>query len=416
VNRFKGLRDIVENGFCMSCGLCTGCAPDGVVTMAWSDNGQLRPQLSRELSQGEDAAVLRLCPGVNQTGPFDGTRSDLDYVWGELRRVAMAWSADPGTRLRSSTGGVMTSVNRYMLESGRAAFILQVRGSDTRAEESEPVLVRDPAELLTGSQSRYGSSAPLKAIQNALQLGEPFAVSLKPCDIAGIRNLQREDERARKLIVFTQTMVCGSVPSMHDTMAVIRRNGGDPEREPLAALRWRGNGCPGMFVATMADGREVTNTYNDLWVDNPWTTQFRCKICPDAIGMQADFVSADSWPNAIADGESEGSNLVMARTEVGAEVLAECERKGYLHVVEAGREVLDDTQPHQVRLRRSFGARLAGALVAGVPVPNFNGLAEDITAAELTPEDLANVFKGTIERVRAGQSDERVAPEDWQNP
>jgi coenzyme F420 hydrogenase subunit beta len=202
---------------------------------------------------------------------------------------------------------------------------------------------------------------------------------------------------------------------MHDTMALIRRNGGDPELQPPVTLRWRGNGCPGPFVAAMADGSEVTATYNDMWVDNKWTTQFRCKICPDAIGMQADFVAADSWPDAIANGESEGTNVVIARTEIGAEVLAACEREGYLHVEDAGHDILDYTQPHQTRLRQSFGARLAGALVGGVPVPNFNGLAEDVTAAELSPDDLANVFKGTIARVRAGQSDERVVPEDWED-
>lgn len=415
MRNFSGLEDIVRNGFCMSCGICVGCADDGIISMAWAENGHLRPRLKRPLTREEDAAVLRLCPGINQSGPFDGPMENKDDVWGELKRVVTAWSADPFVRQESSTGGVMTSVNHYLLDSGRAQFVLQVRGSSQIAHESEPVFIRDPKELLNKSASRYGSSSPLKAIRSALELGEPFAVSLKPCDIAGIRNLQREDSRAQDLIVFTQAMVCGTVPSIQDTFKLMQRNGADVANERPVDLRWRGNGCPGMFAARMPDGREVKATYNELFVDNPWTTQFRCKLCPDAVGMQADLVSADSWPNAFAAYESAGTNVVIARSTIGVEVLAECERLGYLETEAADAAILDYTQPHQTRLRRAFGSRLAGAIAAGAPIPNFTGLGEAATSDQLEPEDMAEVFMGTVERVRKGQADEPTTMDDWEN-
>lgn len=415
MRRFAGLNDIVQNGFCTSCGLCTTCAPEGVVQMGWSDAGQLRPRTSRPLTPDEDAAVLQLCPGVNMTGPFGGQRGGregMSDVWGELRRVVTAWAGDAETRFAASTGGVMTSVNRYLLESGRAAFILQVRAS--AGTESEPVLVRDPSDLIAGSQSRYASSAPLTAVREALEMGEPFAVSLKPCDIAGIRNLQRVEERARRLIVFTQTMLCGTVPSLDMVKDWLKRRDVDPERDRPQSFRWRGDGCPGPTVARLGDGRELTGTYNELWVDNPWTTQFRCKVCPDAVGLQADLATGDSWPNGFADGESAGTNVLVARSELGSEVLAECERLGYLTVREADARVLDHTQPHHVRLRRSVGARLAGAVAGGAPVPEFAGLGEDACARELGSDELAEVFRGALERFRAGQGDECTPMEDWQ--
>lgn len=415
MRRFKSLKDIVENGFCMSCGLCTGCAPEGVIQMGWAANGQLRPKASRELLPEEDAAVLRLCPGINQTGPFvDGPPANGDVVWGEPQRVVTAWSSDPDVRFRSSTGGATSAINRYLLESGRAAFILMVRASATTAVASDPVFIRDPDELVNGSASRYASSAPLSAIKAALELDEPFAVSLKPCDIAGIRNLQREDERARRLIVLTQALICGSVPNLDSTLDILRRRGVDPVADPPQALRWRGNGCPGPVVATMSDGREIVSSYDEMYVQNPFKTQFRCKICPDAIGIQADITTSDSWPNAEPEGESEGTNAVAARTGIGAEVLAECERLGYLVVREANDSILDGTQPHQTLLRRSFGARLAGALLGGTPMPNFTGLAEDACAEQLSPESLASIFQGTLERVRAGQADESTTMDDWE--
>jgi coenzyme F420 hydrogenase subunit beta len=195
---------------------------------------------------------------------------------------------------------------------------------------------------------------------------------------------------------------------------VLRRVGTDPIKTQPKAFQWRGNGCPGPMVATMPDGREVTSTYYDMYYDNSYHTQFRCKICPDAVGLQADIATGDSWPNAEPKGESTGTNVVVGRTASGAEVLAECERLGYLTVHDEPETVLDDTQPHQVRLRRTFNSRVAGAIVAGTPTPNFTGLAEDACASALEPAELVSVFQGTVERVRAGQADESSVMDDWE--
>ena len=112
MKRFETLKDIVENGFCLSCGLCKELAPEGVIEMQWAPNGQLRPRTSRPLTPDEEDAIVQICPGINQTGPFDQPLVQPDNVWGDLRRVLMGWATDPDTRFQASTGGVMTSINR----------------------------------------------------------------------------------------------------------------------------------------------------------------------------------------------------------------------------------------------------------------------------------------------------------------
>jgi hypothetical protein len=49
---------------------------------------------------------------------------------------------------------------------------------------------------------------------------------------------------------------------------------------------------------------------------------------------------------------------------------------------------------------------------AGAPSPDFAGLALDDCAAALEAEDLANVVRGTIQRVRAGHGDEPAVIDD----
>lgn len=411
MKRFTSLGDIVSGGYCLSCGLCTQLA-DGV-EMALTRDDQLRPRARRTLTSEEQARIVRLCPGVSVTGPFGNGLVRPDPVWGDVRTTHEGWASDPDTRFRASAGGVMTAINRYLLESGRAAFILQVRSGGEDALTSEPVMIRDPDALLAGSQSRYAPSAPLGAINAALATGERFAVSLKPCDVAGLRNLQREDVAARRNIVFAAAMFCGTVPSRDTSWKVLRRKGIDPVADPPESFRWRGNGCPGPAVARFADGREVTATYNEMWNLDRWTTQFRCKVCPDAIGLQADIATGDFWPGAVPQGETPGENAIIAHTETGQAVLEACASGGYLTLKQTDLATIADTQPHHVRLRQTWATRVAAAAEGGLPMPDFRDLAAEDCAALLSQADHAKTYEGTLARIRDGQGDESSEFDDW---
>ena len=400
---FHSLDDIVGNGFCIGCGLCRALAPAAAIEMREASNGHLRPHPARPLEPIEEAAILAHCPGINVTGPFGGG-GDLDPVWGRVRRVVRGHAADPDIRFRAASGGLMTGVSQFLLGSGRVAGVLQVAADPADALASRPVLSRTPQEVLAAAGSRYGTAASLATLLDVLALGRPIAVAMKPCDIAAVRNLQRHDARARALIVFTMAMFCGTGPSLAASDEFLARRG--LSRAEIAEFRWRGHGCPGPTYARTPDGRAFTGAYEEFWVDHPWTTQFRCKICPDAIGLQADLAVGDAWPGGWPKGEDEGFNLAVAQTEIGAEVLAAAQAAGDLVLEASDVAALTDCQPHHVDLRRLLAARLAAARLAGLPEPNFSDLGLEAAAAGVDPDRLGANFAGTLKRLRAGHGDE----------
>lgn len=407
---FSTLSEIVDGGYCLSCGLCANLVPEGVIDMAFTPDENLRPVATRPLSADENARIARLCPGVSMDAKL--TDED-DPVWGRILATWEGWASDLDTRFRASAGGVMTAINHYLLASGRADFILQARAAGPDALTSEPVMIRDPDELLSGSQSRYAPSAPLSMIEKALATGEKFAVSLKPCDIAGVRNLQAADKRARDQIVFTQAMFCGTVPSRETTWKMLTRKGHDPAKVAPTAFRWRGDGCPGTAKATYADGREVMATYNEMWTDARWTTQFRCKICPDAIGLQTDIATGDFWPGAVPTGDTPGENGIIAHTETGLEIARAAEAAGYLTLHDTDLATIADTQPHHVRLRQTFATRVRAATASGLPDPDFRGLAAKAAADQLPQTDHDTTYAGTLARLKVDTSDCVSEFDDW---
>ena len=386
---------------------------DDAISMATTKDDQLRPKPNRVLTPDEDRKIVEVCPGVTVNGPFNGEMASPDPVWGDIRAAKMGWATDPEIRFIASAGGVMTAVNKYLLESGRAAFILQMKPGGPDALTSEPIFVRDAGDLLSGAQSRYAPSAPLTVINEALELNDPFAVSLKPCDIAGVRNLQRTDPRAARLIIFTIAMFCGTCPSRETSWKFLERKGENPAENPPTEFRWRGNGCPGPTVARWGDERMVVGTYNELWNGARWTTQFRCKICPDAIGLQADIATGDFWPGAEPKGESKGSNGVIAHTARGLDVMEACATEGYLTLRNSNVASISNTQPHHVSLRQTFATRVAAAVDGGHPSPDFRNLAAEDCTAMLSDEEHAATYQGTLTRVQAGQGDESSEFGDW---
>jgi hypothetical protein len=64
--------------------------------------------------------------------------------------------------------------------------------------------------------------------------------------------------------------------------------------------------------------------------------------------------------------------------------------------------------------RRTAAARLAGAITAGAPAPDFAGLGEALAGLVLSAQEQAAVFAGTLERVRAGGADESTELDNWQ--
>lgn len=403
---FTSLDDIVSGGFCIGCGLCAAVAPKAGIEMRLSPERNLRPEPARPLDQMELDKVLKTCPGVTLRGPFtaDDPESDpmvpMDPVWGAARRVARGHATDAETRFRASTGGIMTAINRHLLRTREVAFVLQVAPDPNDAFGSVVRVCRTEADLMTHGGSRYGTSAPLKTIMDVLALGEPFSVSLKPCDIAGLNNLRAQDARARDLIRFTQAMFCGTVPSFGSTRAFFERRGLSLDDQHPVSFRWRGEGCPGPTRAEMPDGNVLEGTYNELWVDNPWTTQFRCKICPDAVGLQADLAVGDDWPGGAPIGEDAGWNALIAHTETGLRILNAAEAAGDLNLIDVDIRHLDAVQPHHVKLRREVAARLAACETAGLPRLEFADLGLERTAAQACPDALGVAYAGTLDRLR----------------
>ena len=399
------LDEIVENGLCIGCGLCRSIAGPDHVDLVMTPEGRERPRACRPLNRVTLERINAVCPGTRIGGgnpESSGIAAMHDTVWGLAERLSIGYARDPLVRFRGSSGGVLTALGQFLLTSGRVKFILHVGASKSAPMRSERRLSFDAAAVLDGAGSRYGPAATLVDFCEILDRAEPFALIAKPCDVAAVRNLGRIDQRVDRYMRYALTLVCGGASDLRKSEEVLQLF--RIREQELVLFRYRGHGNPGATRVETKDDRVFELTYQQLWEDeSKWMIQPRCRICPDAIGLEADIAASDVWPGGSPLGEDDGFNGIIVRTPRGLELYDAAVAAGVLTVDHAATFAdFDRYQPHQVRKRRAVWARLRARELAGKPVPRVTNLSlEDCARQNSVRENLAE-YHGARDRASGG--------------
>ncbi|MFN4090856.1 MAG: Coenzyme F420 hydrogenase/dehydrogenase, beta subunit C-terminal domain [Alphaproteobacteria bacterium] len=372
MRRRPGLGDLVAGGLCAGCGLCAALAGPAV-EMRLTKRGFARPATRAAVPTGTLDRILAACPAVAVEGPDPDHATDT--VWGPVQVLRRAWAVDPAVRFAGASGGVVTALAGHLLTTGAVDAVLHAGGGE-RPLETVGRVSRNVAALLAHAGSRYAPSPVLAGLAAALAEAERIAVIGKPCEIAALRRLVRDDPSLTARIPWMLSFFCAGVPSQAGTEILLRRMGIAPER--LRHLRYRGMGWPGRMTAEAEDGRIAAMSYTDSWGGELHRhLQFRCKICPDGTGEQADIAAADAWitPSGYPDfAERDGVSAVIARSGRGRALLAEAEAAGVLATAPLAVVELAAMQPYQLRRKQTVAVRVAALRLLGGRAPRYRRL------------------------------------------
>lgn len=384
---------VLKYNLCVGCGLCSSILGHDKCSMSLNEQGFYYPYLQKQ--SVDESIVKKLCPSIRIHGPRH-TRS-----WGVLKDIVEGWSSDKSIRYKAASGGVITSLSLFLLETKKVDAVLQVgtRPGDYLYNELRVSRKRD--DILANAQSRYAPALSLYNIKNILDSSdEKFAFIGKPCDIAGIRNLcelyPQYDGRFEILI----SIFCGGIPSYNATEKIWKMSGHD---DPPSSVKYRGEGWPGYFIARWDDGSEFRLTYNESWGKILGRNlNFRCKICPDGIGMLADLAVGDSWTtkNGYPDfQEQEGRCFVMVRTDRGSKLFRQAADSDYIDVHPLDITKLKEIQPYQYKRRKLEGWRILPIQVFTLGLLDYKGLNIYREALKANYIDGVKNMLGTVKRL-----------------
>ena len=284
------VRRVLAGELCSGCGLCAALS-DGAIRMESASPGYARPRQLGGITPEAEALIAASCPGA-VVAPWSGAQQVHPY-WGPWRRVLTGAATSEPTRFEGSSGGAISALLIHALQSGLVDRVLHVAADPDDPTRNITAISRTPAEVIARAGSRYTASSPLALIEDALAEGGAMAFVGKPCDASALRRLAQFDLRVARHVPIVISFFCGGIPSHAGVDRILSALGVVPD--DVTAFRYRGRGWPGNCVAVTPQ-RTAEMSYADSWGGYlSKEVQFRCKICPDAVGGVADIACADAW-------------------------------------------------------------------------------------------------------------------------
>jgi len=394
------IEDVVENGYCTGCGICESIAPEKSIQIKLNKSGFLRPEIKQPLSNEVLSLIKSVCPGINIK--HTNHDKDPDVIWGPLEKVSTGYALNDNVRYHGSSGGVISALAIYLIESGKVAFVAQNAVSKINPLMNELQISRNADDVIHAAGSRYAPSAPLREIKNLFATGERFAFIGKPCDVAALRNYIQVNPSLTAQVPYMLSFMCAGIPSQLGTDEIL--NHFSVKSDQVKSMRYRGEGWPGKTKVVTQD-----NEIHQMDYETSWGTilnkhlQFRCKICPDGTGEFADVVCADAWygkdgyPNFE---EQAGRSLVLSRTKVGVQLIHEAMKAQSIQVKPLPVEEIAKMQPYQQHRKSVVLARLLATKFANKFSPNYQKLGLVRASFQVSPINWLRNGLGTYKRIK----------------
>ena len=153
------LRSIVQQHLCMGCGACAAARPD-VVKMIDTEGHGRRPLIKPGAAPEITESLAEICPG-REIG-FSPARTYDEAAWGPVLEVWEGHATDDTLRFSGSSGGVVSALALYCVESETVAGAVQVRARKDQPLLNETVISKTRDDILEASASRYSPASPCK--------------------------------------------------------------------------------------------------------------------------------------------------------------------------------------------------------------------------------------------------------------
>jgi coenzyme F420 hydrogenase subunit beta len=289
---------VISPGICTGCGACVGLDLDRKSSMKDSSQGPI-PEFFKSVKL--PALAWKACPGrgIDYSSLYKDYYGYLpeDWLLGCFQKVRVGYSAHDNLRQKGASGGVLTTVLIYLLETGKIdAAILASQGYGA-AEKAHYRIVRNRQEILECAQSVYIPVSMLDAMRELCE-GERYAITCLPDQAAALRRIQLDGFKSAQQIKYILGPYTGTslYPSAIDCFL---RSKGVSKDDAIVSLQWRAGDWPGYLEIKTKSGKvlrtkkvyynflipffitqsslqgiDFTNEFTDLSVGDAWSPQF----------------------------------------------------------------------------------------------------------------------------------------------
>jgi coenzyme F420 hydrogenase subunit beta len=320
--------DVIKPGLCTQCGSCVGLSKGSLQFK--EKKGIPLPVRVQDGSMGKEcyeACPARFCnyPELNKS-VFG--KVPASWLSGVVSRSFIGHASDEFVRRNGASGGVITAVLIYLLESGKidGAVCLKVGGKVPY--RAEAVIARTKEEIIACAQSVYSVTPTNLILQELDEVEGKFAYVGLPDQVASIRKLQALGNKAALKIEYVLGPYMGTQMYFESIRSFLRSHGVKSEEE-IVDLKYRAGEWPGYLQIKLRDGRilKAEKFYYNYLI--PFFIASSSLQLVDFTNELCDISVGDAWSPKYEEMRG-GHSVVLGRSEKGLGVLEEMQEAGML--------------------------------------------------------------------------------------
>lgn len=363
----------MTDGLCTRCGTCVGLG-DGRIVFEEREGRHL-PRIVKELSDGQAQRIWSACsasevefPQLNRFAL--GESAERDPYLGHTKLLAIGHALDETIRNRGASGGILSSILIWMLETGAIKGAV-VTGMDP-AEPWRPktFIATTPEQILEAAQSKYVITSVNEALPEMERFHGPLAYVGLPCQVHSIRKLQRAGDASVRNIKYVLGPYCGNTLYFSSIRSLLASHGARDYRQ-ITSLRFRDGEWPGNLRVRLRSGEviEMPKFHANYLI--PFHIVKRCLVCTDLANELTDISGGDAW-SPVYEERGKGFSIVAGRSQAGVEILKAMEAAGRIRLqpIQADEAIRMHTHGFDLKKRGAF-IRISMRRWLGWPAPDY---------------------------------------------
>lgn len=368
------IKNVINSNLCLGCGLCH-MINDNVKII--EHEGSLHSNYT-EVVSGSRKGNINVCPGagynIDELGRIIHNAPHYEYELGYYTSLLLAHSTDAEILARASSGGAITAIALYMLESGKADGVICTKYVYPDGKpRSSTYVARTKVELIEAQGSKYCPTSTLSILPELIE-GERYVLIGTPCQIAGWRKYAK-CFKASFEIVLTISNFCGGYRDYREIDYFVNEVAGF---NAVSHFQHRGDGVPGRMRIVDEKGNEWSYPYPDYAKLSYIQKNKRCTYCIDATGELADISCGDAWLSRVKALNQVWSS-VISRNQIGEAIISEMRSAKLIETGEISKQEVILSQKLNItskKYRQFKRLRLMHMLFKRVP--NWHGCVIDV--------------------------------------
>ena len=135
--RDNTVRETVKKDFCINCGLCEFICPNNAIDLKFNKYLEKTPVINSKKCTN-CSACLQICPNSPQKMKSEALacRNSLnEKMYGTNGKLYLAWNPNNSERLHSASGGAISKLAEYLLETKTIAGVIHVERVEAKRKE-----------------------------------------------------------------------------------------------------------------------------------------------------------------------------------------------------------------------------------------------------------------------------------------